>query len=101
MNDTQKLELETALTNYKAATDDNGKIHFGKQITHILASEFTVEAKQMVQIIEDEEFPTTRGNYAKYMQVLNGQSGFYRLALIKALIDAGAGQGLQDAMAVM
>ena len=101
MDEQQKRDLNRALRNYKATTEDSEKIYFGKQITALLASEFTVEAKQMVQIIEDEEFPTTRGNYAKYMQILNGQSGFYRLALIKALIDAGAGQGLQDAMAVM
>jgi len=95
------LELKLALENYKTATDESTKLGFAKEVTSILSSEFTVEAKQMVQIIEDEQFPATRGNYAKYMQILNGQSGFYRLALIKALVDAGAGQGLQDAMAVM
>ena len=95
------IELKLALENYKTATDESTKLGFAKEVTSLLASEFTVEARQMVQIIEDDPFPTTQGNYGKYMQVLQGQSGFYRLALVKALIDAGAGQGLQDAMAVM
>ena len=100
MNDTQRQVLDSALANYQNSAGGE-QITFGKLVVSLLANEFETEAKQMVQIIEDEEFPTTRGNYGKYMQILNGQSGFYRLALVKALIDAGAGQGLQDAMAVM
>ena len=100
METTQKTKLNKAVEVYKAATTDDEKLKAGTVIVELLAPEFEDEAKLAVKMLEGDTMETTRGNYAKYGALLGEVKGFYRLALIKALRDAGAGRGLDDALRV-
>ena len=73
------------------------------QITTGIADMFKPEAEEAVKMFEGDSLKTTRGNYGKYMQFLSDPQlkGLYLKGMIQALKNAGAGQGLSDALRVM
>ena len=94
-------ELKRAVKVFSEATTTEEKKAALEKVISLLASEFKSEAEQMVQSIENDQFQTTKGGYGRYMAVLSGLSGLYRLAMVRALQTAGAGQGLNDALMVI
>lgn len=98
--------LKDLVGKYKAAKEANNQPEIqrlGDEIINVLAIEFAPEAKEAVQAFENDKLMTTRGNYGKYMQFLSmpNMRGMYKVAMVKALRTAGAGQGLSDALRVM
>lgn len=101
MTSEQRMErLKDLARIFKAAQTDRAKLDAGNAITAHLAEDFETEAKAIVGLIESDQFPTTRGSYGRYMAIINEFQGFYRLGMIRALKNAGAGQGLDDAVRV-
>jgi len=91
--------LKALATEFKTA-DPIRKVEIQKEIINIIAIELKPEATEMVESFENG-METTQGNYGKYMQVLSDMKGIYFPAMVKAMRDAGAGQGLDSAIKII
>ena len=98
LNDKELVaKIKGMLEQYKK-TKDKAML---RPIMEEMAKLYAPEAKEIVQKFENDKLKTTRGNYGKYMQVLSGLEGIHKGAMVFALRDAGAGQGLDDALRVI
>jgi len=97
MTDQQTLQLKALAEQYKVETDAAAKKKLYGQLTDIIALDIAPEAEALVKSIESDPYPVTQGNYARYMSVLHRHQGMFQVAMMKALVTAGAGQGLRDA----
>jgi len=95
MNKEQTARLKELAVAYKISP--NAKLR--ASITDLLAAEYKPEAEALVKLYEGEVNPTTRGNYAKYLEAItqDGMTGLFRHGFVAALAIAGAGAGLGDA----
>lgn len=86
----------------KAASDANDQELIRKltvEIVDAIALEMKPEAEEIVAKLEGDKLKTTRHNYGRYMALLSGfPAGIERIGFVKALKNAGAGQGLEDAV---
>jgi len=82
--------------------DATEKTKVAEEIVDITAVDLAPEATALVASVESDKLPTTRNSYGRYYQFLGAvPSGIFRVAMVKALVDAGAGPGLQDACRVL
>ena len=92
MKPLQKLAVE-----YKTATPDRRK-SIKRSMVDIVAEALEPEASQLVRHIEAKP-ETTKNHYGDYMRALSQCPDMLtKLGLSKALIDAGASQGVNDAL---
>jgi hypothetical protein len=97
------FKIKALLPEFKKAKESGDQANYDRikgEIVDLLAQEFAPEAKEAVQMFEGDKIKTTRGNYGKYGSFLSQFQGLYKLGIVKALRNAGAGQGLEDALRV-
>ena len=100
----QNQLLKDLVTRYKAALAANNQEEIKlliPQMSDEIGVMFKPEAEEAVQMFENDDMKTTKGNYGRYMSFLSSLNGLYKQGMIKALRNAGAGQGLDDALRVM
>jgi hypothetical protein len=98
-------DLKDLVQRLKIATESNDTEQvksLGLQIVESLAKLFKPEAEEVVKAFEGG-METTKGNYGRYMQFLSNPQlkGMYFPGMVKALKNAGAGQGLDDAIRIV
>jgi hypothetical protein len=94
--------LKALMEEKKTATKER-QVEIIKQIVEIIAIELKPEATEMVNAFENDELKTTKDNYGKYMQALSAPElkGVFFFAMVKAMRDAGAGEGLDSAVKII
>ena len=97
MNKEQTAELREALTTFREIPKEVNRSETISKIIGIYAVEFAPEARDLVNSIESDPFPTTQYGYGRYLAAIGCLKGFPQLGLILAMKNAGAGQGLMDA----
>ena len=95
-------ELKGLVDQYKNAATDDEKKPILIKIIDVVSVMFKSEAEELVKSIESDPIKTTKGNYGRYMSAISqmGLTGLYLKGFIKAMRNAGAGQGLTDALKI-
>ena len=93
-------KLKALATEFKTANPER-QVAIRNELITAIALGVKKEATEMVMMFENDELQTTQNNYGKYMQALSGFQGIYFTAMVKAMKDAGAGQGLDSAIAII
>ena len=92
-------QMKALATEFSTA-DATRKTEIQKEIVNIVAEMLKPEATELVELCENG-IETTKGNYGKYMQFLSGLKGIQFVGMVKALRNAGAGQGLDSAIQII
>jgi hypothetical protein len=102
-SDPDPFEDEALIAKIKGMIEEYNKTQDSslyRPLMEELAKLYAPEAKQIVQKLENDPLKTTRNNYGGYMDELSRFTGFHKGAMAFAMRDAGAGQGLRDAIKV-
>ena len=91
-------ELRELCKQLAAKPEESKALTISKSIVDTLAAEFKPEAEELVKAFESDKHPATKGNYARYMGIVGPMKGMYRIGMAQAMLNAGAGPGLADAL---
>lgn len=94
------IDLKKQVEAIKNAQNDLEKQGAKIEAVRIIAKIFEPEAQEFVKLTE-AKFATTQNHYGDYMHFLGGFTGLYRLGMIGALKNAGASEGLDNAINIV